>query len=109
MLFQRLKLSLIALDIIITQFFIQKEKIWKKKKENVGKDKTKCLFNIILHIITGILFADQEATVRTGHGTTDWFKLEKEYVNIVYCHPIYLTSMQSTLCEIPSSMKHKLE
>ena len=77
MLFQRLKLSLIALDIIITQFFIQKEKIWKKKKENVGKDKTKCLFNIILHIITGILFADQEATVRTGHRTTDWFQTGK--------------------------------
>ena len=24
------------------------------------------------------LYAGQEATVRTGHGTTDWFQLEKE-------------------------------
>ena len=38
----------------------------------------------------------QEATVRTGHGTTDWFQKEKEYIKIVYCHPAYLTSMQST-------------
>ena len=42
------------------------------------------------------LSADQEATVRTGHGTTDWFKLGKEYVKAVYCHPAYLTYMQST-------------
>ena len=26
-----------------------------------------------------------------------------------YCHPAYLTSMQSTLCEMPGWMKHKLE
>ena len=41
------------------------------------------------------LYAGQEATVRTGHGTTDWFQIGKEYVT-VYCHPAYLTSMQST-------------
>ena len=42
------------------------------------------------------LYAGQEATVRTGHGTTNWFKLEKEYVKAVYCHPAYLISMQRT-------------
>ena len=42
------------------------------------------------------LYAGQEATVRTGHGTTDWFQIGKEYVKAVYCHPAYLTSMQST-------------
>ena len=36
-------------------------------------------------------------------------KSGKEYVKAVYYHPAYLTSMQSTLCEIPSWMKHKLE
>ena len=36
-------------------------------------------------------------------------KLGKEYVKTVYCHPAYLTSMQSTSCEMPSWMKHKLE
>ena len=55
------------------------------------------------------LYAGQEATVRTGHGTTDWFQLEKESVKAVYCQPAYLTYMQSTSCEMPGSMKHKLE
>ena len=36
-------------------------------------------------------------------------KLRKEYVKAVYCHPAYLTSMQSTSCEMPGWMKHKLE
>ena len=36
-------------------------------------------------------------------------KLGKEYIKAVYCHPAYLTSMQSTSCEIMGWMKHKLE
>ena len=36
-------------------------------------------------------------------------KLGKEYVKAVYCHPAYLTSMQSTSCEMLGWMKHKLE
>ena len=36
------------------------------------------------------LYAGQEATVRTGHGTTDWFQIEEEYIKVVYCHPAYL-------------------
>ena len=36
-------------------------------------------------------------------------KLEKEYVKTVYCHPAYLTSMQSKPCEMPGWMKDKLE
>ena len=42
------------------------------------------------------LYESQEATVRTGYGTTDWFQLGKEYFKAVYCHPAYLTYMQST-------------
>ena len=42
------------------------------------------------------LYAGQEATVRTGHETTGWLQQEKESVKAVYCHPAYLTSMQST-------------
>ena len=41
-------------------------------------------------------YAGHKATVRTGHGTTDWFQIGKEYIKAVYCHPAYLTSMQST-------------
>ena len=36
-------------------------------------------------------------------------KLGKEYVKAVYCHPVYLTYMQSTSCEMLAKMKHKLE
>ena len=36
-------------------------------------------------------------------------KLGKEYVKAVYCHPAYLTYMQSTSCKIPGWMNHKLE
>ena len=36
-------------------------------------------------------------------------KLGKEYVEAVYCHPAYLTYMQSTSCKMPGWMKHKLE
>ena len=36
-------------------------------------------------------------------------KLGKEYVKAIYCHPDYSTYMQSTSCEMPGWMKHKLE
>ena len=36
-------------------------------------------------------------------------KLEKEYVKAVYCHPAYLTHMQSPPCEMLGWMIHKLE
>ena len=36
-------------------------------------------------------------------------KLGKEYIKAVNCHPAYLTYMQSTSCEMPGWMKHKLE
>ena len=36
-------------------------------------------------------------------------KLGKVYVKAVYCHPAYLTYMQTTSCEMLGWMKHKLE
>ena len=35
--------------------------------------------------------------------------LGKEYIKVVYCHPAYLTYMQSTSYETPGWMKHKME
>ena len=55
------------------------------------------------------LYAGQEATVRTGHGTTDWFQIGKGVCQAVYCHPGYLTYMQSTSREMLGWMKLKLE
>ena len=51
----------------------------------------------------------QEATVRTGHGTMDGFQFGKGVHKAVYCHPAYLSYMQSTSCKILGWMKHKLE
>ena len=36
-------------------------------------------------------------------------KSGKEYVKAICCHPAYLTYMQSTSCEMPGWIKHKLE
>ena len=47
------------------------------------------------------LHACQIAIVRTRQGTRTGSKLRKEYIKAVYCHPAYLTYMQSTSCEIP--------
>ena len=54
------------------------------------------------------LYAGQEATeldMEQQIGS----KLGKEYVKAVYCHPAYLTYMQSVSCEILGWIKHKLE
>ena len=67
---------------------VDHSKLWKILKEMGIPDHLTCLLRN--------LYAGQEATVRTGHGTTDWLQIGKEYVKAVYCHPAYLTSMQST-------------
>ena len=64
-------------------------KLWKILKEMGIPDHLTCLLRNV--------YAGQEAIVRTGHGTTG-SKYEKEYVKDVYCHPAYLTYMQSTSC-----------
>ena len=37
------------------------------------------------------------------------FKSGKEDAKAVYCHPTYLTEMQSISCKMPGWMKHKME
>ena len=49
----------------------------------------------------------QELVLDMGQQTGS--KLGKEYVKAVYCHPAYLTYMQSTSYEMPGWMKHKPE
>ena len=46
------------------------------------------------------LYAGQEATVRTGLEQQTGSRLEKEYIKAIYCHPTYLTYMQSTSSEM---------
>ena len=52
------------------------------------------------------LYAGQEAKVRTGEGTMDWFKVGKGVRQGCILSPAYLTYMQSTLCEMPGWMNH---
>ena len=102
-----------------------------KKQENSRKTSTSALLTMLKPLITWItinwkilkemgipdhltcllrnLYAGQEATVRTGRGTTDWFQIRKGVHQGCILSPAYLTSMQSTSCEMPSWMKHKLE
>ena len=74
--------------------YVDHYKMWNVLKETGIPDHLTCLLRN--------LHAGQEATVRTGHGTMDWFRLGKEYVKAVYCHPAYLIYMQSTSCEMPA-------
>ena len=67
---------------------VDHSKLWKILKEMGLSDHLTCLLRN--------LYAGQEATVRTGHRTTDWFQIGKDYLKAVYCHPAYLTYMQST-------------
>ena len=79
---------------------VDHNKLWKILREMGIPDHLTWLRN---------LYAGQEATVRTGHGTTDWLKLGKEYIKAEYCHPVYLTYMQSISCKMLGLMNHKLE
>ena len=80
---------------------VDHNKLWKIFQEMGIANHLPCLLRN--------LYAGQEATVRTRSGTTDWFQVGKEYVKAVYCHPAYLTYMQSTSCDMLGWMKHKLE
>ena len=80
---------------------VDHNKLWKILKEMGIPDHLTCLLKN--------LCAGQEATVRTRHGTKDWFKIGKEFVKAIYCHPAYLISMQSTSYEKLGWMKYKLE
>ena len=68
---------------------VDHDKLWEILKDMGIQDYLTCLLRN--------LYAGQEATVSAGHGTIDCFKSGKEYVKAVYCHPAYLSYMQSTL------------
>ena len=67
---------------------VDHNKLWKILQEMGIPDHLICLLRN--------LYAGQEATVRIGHGATDWLQIGKGYVKAVYCHPASLTYMQST-------------
>ena len=75
---------------------VDHNKLWKILKEMGIPSHFTCLLRN--------LYAGQEATVRTGHGTTDWFQIGKGVHQ-----GCILTYMQSTSREMLGWMKHKLE
>ena len=72
---------------------VDHKKLWKILQEIRIPDHLACLLRN--------LHAGQEATVRTGHEQQTGSKLGKDYIRAVYCHPAYLTSMQSTSSKMP--------
>ena len=69
--------------------FVDHNKLWRILKEMGTPDHLICLLRN--------LYAGQEATVKSRHGTTDCFNLGKEYKMAAYCHSAYLSYMQCTL------------
>ena len=66
---------------------VDHNKLWKILKEmGIPDHQPRLLRN---------LYAGQEATVRTGHGTADWFQIGKGVRQGLSCHLAYLTYMQS--------------
>ena len=67
---------------------VDHSKLWKTREEIGIPDHVTCLLRN--------LYAGQEATVRTGHGTTDWFQIGKGVCQGYTLSLCLLTSMQST-------------
>ena len=78
--------------------YVDHDKLWEILKDMGIPDHLTCLLRN--------LYAGQEATVSTGQAGS---KLGKEYIKAIFCHPAYLTDMQSISYEMPDHMKHKLE
>ena len=80
---------------------VDHNKLWKILQEMGIPDHLTCLLRI--------LYALQEATVRTGHGTTDWFQIRKGVGQGFILSPCSFNCRQSTSCKMLGWMKHKLE
>ena len=77
---------------------VDQNKPWKILKEMGIPDHLTCLLRN--------LYAGQEAMLEPDMEQWTGSKLGKEYVQAVYCQPAYLTSVQSTSCEMLGWMKH---
>ena len=80
---------------------VDHKKLWKILQETGIQDNLTCLLRN--------LYAGQEATVRTRHGTTDWFQIRKGVRQGCILSPCLFNSVQSTSSETLDCMKHRLE
>ena len=81
--------------------YVDHNKLWKILQDMEIPDHITCL------LIN--LYAGQKQLLELDLEKQTGSKLGKEYVKAVYCHPAYLTYMESTSCEMLGWMKHKLE
>ena len=79
---------------------VDHNKLWKILKEMGIPDHLTCFLRN--------LYVGQEAAIRTGHGTMDWFQIGKWVQQGFILSPVYLTSIQSTSCKILGSVNLKL-
>ena len=89
------------IDYAKAVYSVDHNKLWKILQEMGIPEHLTCLLRNMSE--------GQEATVRTGHRTADWFQIKKGVYQGCILSPSYLTHMQSTLCEMLDGMKHKLE
>ena len=80
---------------------VDHNKLWKILKGMGIPGHLTCLLEICMQAKKQQLELDMEQQTGSKSG--------KEYIKALYCHPVYLTYMQSTSCEMPGWMKHKLE
>ena len=81
---------------------VDHHKLWEILKEMRIPDHLTCLLKKICMQVK-----KQQLELDMGQYTGS--KLVKEYIKAVYCHPAYLTFMQSTSCKMLSWIKQKLE
>ena len=81
--------------------YVDHNKLWKILREIGIPDHLTCLLRN--------LYAGQEATVRTGHGTMDWLQIGKGEHQGYILSPCFISYVQSTSWEILGWMKHKPE
>ena len=80
---------------------LDRNKLWKILKEMRIPDHLTCLLRN--------LYASQEATVRIGHGTTDWFQIGKGVCQGCILPPCLFNLYAEYSMGMPGWMKHKLE
>ena len=80
---------------------VDNHKLWKILKE----------MGIPHHLISPLrnLYAGQEATMRTGHGTRNWFQIRKGVCQSCILSPCLFTLYAEYIMQMPGWMKHKLE
>ena len=95
------KTSISALLTMSKPLIVNHNKLWKILQDMGIPDHLTCLLRN--------LYGGQESIVRTGHGTKDWFQIEKGLCQGCILPPCLFNFMQSTSCEMQGWMKHKSE